>query len=53
MCRYIEQHIEDRLTLSLLAKEFRLSPFHLQRTFKSVLGRLAQGLHRRLSACAR
>jgi AraC family transcriptional regulator, regulatory protein of adaptative response / methylated-DNA-[protein]-cysteine methyltransferase len=38
MCRYIEQHIEDRLTLSLLAKEFRLSPFHLQRTFKSVLG---------------
>ena len=38
MCRYIEQHIEDRLTLSLLAREFRLSPFHLQRTFKSVLG---------------
>jgi AraC family transcriptional regulator of adaptative response/methylated-DNA-[protein]-cysteine methyltransferase len=38
VCRYIEQHIEDRLTLSLLAKEFRLSPFHLQRTFKSVLG---------------
>ncbi len=43
MCRYIERHIidqhsEDRLTLSLLAKEFRLSPFHLQRTFKSVLG---------------
>jgi AraC family transcriptional regulator, regulatory protein of adaptative response / methylated-DNA-[protein]-cysteine methyltransferase len=37
MCRYIEQHIEDRLTLSQLAKEFRLSPFHLQRTFKSVL----------------
>jgi AraC family transcriptional regulator, regulatory protein of adaptative response / methylated-DNA-[protein]-cysteine methyltransferase len=36
--RYIEQHIEDRLTLALLAKEFRLSPFHLQRTFKSVLG---------------
>jgi AraC family transcriptional regulator of adaptative response/methylated-DNA-[protein]-cysteine methyltransferase len=38
MCRYIEQHIEDRPTLSLLAKEFHLSPFHLQRTFKSVLG---------------
>src|SRR5450755_3574841 len=38
MCRYIEQHIEDRLTLSLLAKEFRLSSFHLQRTFKSALG---------------
>ncbi|MFZ0800310.1 MAG: bifunctional DNA-binding transcriptional regulator/O6-methylguanine-DNA methyltransferase Ada [Terriglobales bacterium] len=38
MCRYIEQHIEDRITLSLLAKEFRRSAFHLQRTFKSVLG---------------
>ncbi|MGB8011784.1 MAG: bifunctional DNA-binding transcriptional regulator/O6-methylguanine-DNA methyltransferase Ada [Terriglobales bacterium] len=43
MCRYIErhvadQHIEDRLTLGLLAKEFRRSSFHLQRTFKSVLG---------------
>jgi AraC family transcriptional regulator of adaptative response/methylated-DNA-[protein]-cysteine methyltransferase len=38
MCRYIEQHIEDRLSLGLLAREFRRSPFHLQRTFKSVLG---------------
>jgi AraC family transcriptional regulator of adaptative response/methylated-DNA-[protein]-cysteine methyltransferase len=38
ICRYIEQHMEDRLTLALLAKEFRRSPFHLQRTFKSVLG---------------
>jgi AraC family transcriptional regulator, regulatory protein of adaptative response / methylated-DNA-[protein]-cysteine methyltransferase len=43
ICRYIErhivdQHIEDRLTLGRLAKEFRRSPFHLQRTFKSVLG---------------
>ncbi len=38
MCRYIEQHTEDRLTLSQLAREFRRSPFHLQRTFKSVLG---------------
>jgi AraC family transcriptional regulator of adaptative response/methylated-DNA-[protein]-cysteine methyltransferase len=38
ICRYIEQHIEGQLTLSLLAKEFRRSPFHLQRTFKSVLG---------------
>ncbi len=38
VCRYVEQHIEDRLTLPLLAKEFRRSPFHLQRTFKAVLG---------------
>jgi len=35
VCRYIERHIEDRLTLSLLAKQFRRSPFHLQRTFKA------------------
>ena len=38
VCRYIEQHIEDRLTLGLLAREFRRSPFHLQRMFKGVLG---------------
>jgi AraC family transcriptional regulator of adaptative response/methylated-DNA-[protein]-cysteine methyltransferase len=38
ICRYIEQHIEDRLTLALLATEFRRSPFHLQRMFKSALG---------------
>jgi len=38
VCRYIEQNIEDRLTLGRLASEFRRSPFHLQRTFKSVLG---------------
>jgi len=38
VCRYIEQNIEDRLTLGRLAREFRRSPFHLQRTFKSVLG---------------
>ncbi len=38
ICRYIEQHIEDRLTLKVLAQEFRRSAFHLQRTFKSILG---------------
>lgn len=38
VCRYIERHIEDRLTLASLARAFRRSPFHLQRTFKSVLG---------------
>jgi AraC family transcriptional regulator, regulatory protein of adaptative response / methylated-DNA-[protein]-cysteine methyltransferase len=37
-CRYMEQHIEDRLTLGGLAKQFRRSPFHLQRMFKAVLG---------------
>ncbi|MGC2248366.1 MAG: bifunctional DNA-binding transcriptional regulator/O6-methylguanine-DNA methyltransferase Ada [Terriglobales bacterium] len=38
ICRYIEQHIEDRITLAVLASKFRRSAFHLQRMFKSVLG---------------
>jgi AraC family transcriptional regulator, regulatory protein of adaptative response / methylated-DNA-[protein]-cysteine methyltransferase len=38
MCRYIEQHLDEPLTLARLSGEFHLSPFHLQRTFKSVLG---------------
>jgi AraC family transcriptional regulator, regulatory protein of adaptative response / methylated-DNA-[protein]-cysteine methyltransferase len=38
VCRYIEQHLDEPLTLARLGSEFRQSPFHLQRTFKSVLG---------------
>jgi AraC family transcriptional regulator of adaptative response/methylated-DNA-[protein]-cysteine methyltransferase len=38
ICRYIEQHLDEPITLGQLAEEFRQSPFHLQRTFKSVLG---------------
>jgi AraC family transcriptional regulator of adaptative response/methylated-DNA-[protein]-cysteine methyltransferase len=38
ICRYIEQHLDDPITLSRLGAEFRISPFHLQRTFKRVLG---------------
>ncbi len=38
MCRYIEHHLDEPLTLARLGSEFRQSPFHLQRTFKSVLG---------------
>ncbi len=38
MCRFIEQHLDEPLTLSRLAKEFHLSPFHLQRRFKAILG---------------
>jgi len=38
MCRYIEQHLDEPLTLARLGKEFQQSPFHLQRTFKGVLG---------------
>jgi AraC family transcriptional regulator, regulatory protein of adaptative response / methylated-DNA-[protein]-cysteine methyltransferase len=38
ICRYIEQNVEDRITLALLAKKFNRSAFHLQRMFKAVLG---------------
>ena len=38
ICRFIEQHLDEPLTLSRLGKEFRQSPFHLQRRFKAVLG---------------
>jgi AraC family transcriptional regulator, regulatory protein of adaptative response / methylated-DNA-[protein]-cysteine methyltransferase len=38
VCRYIEQHLDEPVTLSRLGTEFRQSPFHLQRTFKAVLG---------------
>jgi AraC family transcriptional regulator of adaptative response/methylated-DNA-[protein]-cysteine methyltransferase len=35
---YIEQHLDERVTLERLAKVTGLSPFHLQRTFKESLG---------------
>jgi AraC family transcriptional regulator of adaptative response/methylated-DNA-[protein]-cysteine methyltransferase len=38
VCRFIEQHLDEPLTLQQIAEEFRRSPFHLQRTFKGVLG---------------
>ena len=38
VCRFIEQHLDEPLTLPQSAEEFRRSPFHLQRTFKGVLG---------------
>jgi AraC family transcriptional regulator of adaptative response/methylated-DNA-[protein]-cysteine methyltransferase len=38
ICRYIEQHLDEPITLESLGKAFRQSPFHLQRRFKSVLG---------------
>jgi len=38
MCRYIEQHLDEPLTLARLGEEFHQSPFHLQRKFKAVLG---------------
>jgi AraC family transcriptional regulator of adaptative response/methylated-DNA-[protein]-cysteine methyltransferase len=38
ICRYIEQHLDEPITLQRLGKEFHQSPFHLQRRFKAVLG---------------
>ena len=38
VCRYIERHLDEPLTLRILGTEFRQSPFHLQRSFKAVLG---------------
>src|SRR4029077_189081 len=38
ICRFIEQQLDEPVTLERLGKEFRQSPFHLQRRFKAVLG---------------
>lgn len=38
VCRFIEQHLDEPVTLARLGTSFRQSPFHLQRTFKAVLG---------------
>lgn len=38
ICRYIEQHLDEPITLEHLGKVFRQSPFHLQRGFKAATG---------------
>lgn len=38
LCRYMEQHADEPLTLAHLGREAGLSPFHLQRTFKNIVG---------------
>ena len=38
ICRFIEQHLDEPVTLGRLAREFRQSPFQLQRRFKAILG---------------
>jgi len=38
ICRYIELHLDEPVTLEHLGKVFRQSPFHLQRRFKAALG---------------
>ncbi len=38
VCRYIEEHRDERVTLAVLSAEARLSPHHLQRSFRRYLG---------------
>jgi AraC family transcriptional regulator of adaptative response/methylated-DNA-[protein]-cysteine methyltransferase len=38
VCRYIEQHLDEPITLTRLAAISHQSPFHLQRSFKAALG---------------
>ena len=38
ICRHIEQHLDEPITLERLGKAFHQSPFHLQRRFKAALG---------------
>jgi AraC family transcriptional regulator, regulatory protein of adaptative response / methylated-DNA-[protein]-cysteine methyltransferase len=38
VCRYIETNLQGKLTLSILSRQVGFSPYHLQRTFKRVLG---------------
>jgi AraC family transcriptional regulator of adaptative response/methylated-DNA-[protein]-cysteine methyltransferase len=38
ICRYLEQHLDEPITLDRLGKAFRQSPFHLQRRFKAAIG---------------
>lgn len=38
ICRFIEQHLDEPVTLNRLGREFHQSPFHLQRRFKAALG---------------
>lgn len=38
LCRYIERHADERLTLADLARRAGISSFHLQRSFKALVG---------------
>lgn len=38
VCRYIESNLDAPLTLGVLGRQLGVSPFHLQRTFKSLTG---------------
>jgi AraC family transcriptional regulator, regulatory protein of adaptative response / methylated-DNA-[protein]-cysteine methyltransferase len=38
VCQYIHDNLDKKLTLTSLSREAELSPFHLQRIFKRILG---------------
>ncbi|GCE26387.1 bifunctional transcriptional activator/DNA repair enzyme protein Ada [Dictyobacter alpinus] len=38
VCTYINEHLEERLTLAQLGEEVHMSPYHLQRIFKHNTG---------------
>ena len=38
LCRFIETHADEPLTLAILSDYAGISPFHLQRTFKKLVG---------------
>ncbi len=59
VCRYIDAHLDDRITLEALGAEVNLNPHHVQRMFKRVLSisprqyaeaRRLEGLKTRLKA---
>ena len=37
-CRYLSAHCEERITLAMLGQRVSLSPFHLQRLFRNIVG---------------
>jgi AraC family transcriptional regulator of adaptative response/methylated-DNA-[protein]-cysteine methyltransferase len=55
ICRYIEQHLDEPITLDRLGKQFGQSPFQLQRNFKSAIGitprEYVEGCRMRLLKC--
>ena len=43
ICRYLERHLDEAVTLDGLSRRLHLSPFHLQRTFKAATGITPRG----------
>jgi AraC family transcriptional regulator of adaptative response/methylated-DNA-[protein]-cysteine methyltransferase len=37
-CQYLTAHCDERVTLAILGRRVNLSPFHLQRLFKQIVG---------------